>query len=112
MMDAEEKEIFRYLRAEAGQFIPINLICRHAGGRQKFRDSPDWAKPALLRMLERGIVEVDSVGYYRLCPRPVSDSSTRHWVAPHIVELLRKSGKKFDAVIHHDGDTEMYYDSL
>ncbi len=111
-MDADEKEIFHYLRSEAGQFIPLNLINRHAGGRHKFRQSPDWAKPPLLRMVERGILETDSSGAYRLRPMPVSDSNTRRWVSPQLVELLRKSGKKFEAVIEHEEDPEAYYDSL
>lgn len=112
MMDADEKEIFRYLRSEAGRFIPATSISRHAGGKHKYRESPDWAKAALLRMLDRGILEVDAVGAYRLRPRPVQDSQTRAWVAPHIAELLRKSGKRFDAVLLSEGDTEEFYDSL
>jgi len=112
MMDADEKDIFRYLRSEGDNFVPGNSISRHAGGKHKFREAPDWAKAALLRMVERGILEVDGLGSYRLKPRPANDSNTRHWVSPQIVELLRKSGKKFDDVIQHEGDTESYYDKL
>ena len=112
MMDADEKDIFRYLRSEGEQFVSINSISRHAGGKHKFREAPEWAKAAVLRMVERGILEVDAVGSYRLKPRLANDSKTRHWVAPHIAALLRKSGKKFDGVLQHDGDTESFYDSL
>lgn len=112
MMDADEKEIFRYLRAEPEQFIPANSICRLAGGKHKHRESPDWAKPALLRMIERGILETDSAGGYRLKPIPVADANTRRWVSPQLAEVLRKSGKKFDIMIQGDGDIESYYDSL
>lgn len=112
MMDADEKEIFRYLRSEEGRFIPVTSISRHAGGKHKYREAPDWAKAALLRMLDRGILEVDAVGGYRLRPRPDPDSQTRAWVAPQIAELLRKSGKRFDAVMQAEGDTEAFYDSL
>lgn len=113
MMDADEKEIFRYLRAEPGQFIPANSISRHAGGKHRHRESPDWAKAALLRMVERGILEVDVVGAYRLKPMPVPEvNNTRHWVSPQLAEVLRKSGKKFDGFIQHEGDTESYYDNL
>lgn len=111
-MDADEKEIFRYLRSEEGQFVPANFICRHAGGKFRHRQSPDWAKPALIRMLERGILETDDAGAYRLKPLPQADANSRHWVAPHIAELLRKKSKKFEAMIQRDGDTEMFYDSL
>lgn len=111
MMDADEKEIYRYLRAEPGQFVPANSISRHAGGKHKHRESPDWAKAALLRMVERGILETNTAGDYRLKPIPEPDSP-RRWVAPQLAEVLRKSGKKFDAVIHYEGDTEQYYDRL
>ena len=111
MMDADEKDVFRYLRAEGGQFVAINSISRHAGGKQKFRESPEWAKAAVLRMVERGILEVDAAGAYRLKPRPVNDSSPRCWVSPQIAEMLRKSGKRF-AALPHEGDTESFYDSF
>ena len=110
MMDADEKDIFRYLHTEPEQFIAANAISRHAGGKNKFRESPDWAKGALLRMVERGILETDAGGAYRLKPIPAPDA-TRRWVSPQLAELLRNSGKKFNGVIH-EGDTESYYDSL
>lgn len=114
MMDADEREIFYYLRKEREVFIPASAISRHAGGKHKFRDSPDWAKQALLRMAERGILEVDPVGAYRLkpIPAPVQNDNTRRWVSPQIAEMLRKSGKQFDGVIRGEVDEEAYYDSL
>ncbi len=113
MMDADEKEIFRYLWAEPEQFLPAAAICRHAGGRHKHRESPDWARPALLRMVERGIVETNAAGDYRLKPIPVVETTvTRRWVSPQLAELLRKQDKKFDSMIHGADDPEAYYDSL
>jgi len=112
MMDADEKEIFRYLSAEPERFVPAGFICRHASGKQRHRVSPDWAKPVLLRMFERGILETNATGDYRLRPIPTDDANSRRWVAPHLVDMLRKNGKKFDAMIHFDGDLEAYYDSL
>jgi hypothetical protein len=112
MMDADEKEIFRFLRAAPDQFIPANSISRHAGGKNKFRAAPEWARAALRRLAERGIVETDAGGAYRLKPIPAADTNTRRWVAPHLVELLRKSGKKFPGLIHSEDDVEAYYDNL
>jgi hypothetical protein len=114
MMDADEREIFYYLRNEGGNFIPATFISRHAGGKHRHREQPDWAKPALLRMAERGILEADPTGAYRLKPIPRSDDSnnTQHWVSPQIAALLRKGGKKFDQVIRRNIDDETYYDSL
>jgi hypothetical protein len=112
MMDADEKDVFRYLRGEGAQFISLNSISRHAGGKHKFRESPEWAKAAVLRMLERGILEVNDSGAYRLKPRPLNDSSTRHWVSPQIAAVLRQRGNKFDDLLQIEGDTETYYDGL
>jgi len=111
MMDADEKEIYRYLRADSGQFVPATSIGRRAGGKHKHRESPDWAKPVLLRMVERGILETDSAGAYRLKPIPEPDGA-RRWVSPELAELLRKSSNKFDSLIQYEGDTEQYYDHL
>lgn len=112
MMDADEREIFYYLRSERGSFVPIHAICRHAGGKHKYRELPDWAKPALMRMHERGIVEMDASGAYRLKPIPQPEDNTRRWVSPQIAAMLRKSGKNFAGVFAFDGDEEAYYDSL
>jgi hypothetical protein len=93
-------------------FIPASSICRHAGGKHRYRETSDWAKPALLRMVERGILEVDPSGAYRLRPIPRSTDNTQRWISPQIAALLRKSGKRFDNLARHDLDDEAYYDSL
>ena len=114
MMDAEEREIFFFLRREPDTFVPAHSINRHAGGKRKHRESPNWASPVLLRMMERGILETNPTGAFRLKPIPAPETADRspQWVSPQIAELLRKSGKKFDAVIRRDLDPEAYYDSL
>jgi hypothetical protein len=114
MMDADEREIFYYLRKEREMFVPASAISRQAGGKHKFRESPDWAKPTLLRMVERGILETDPAGAYRLKPIPRANPAdhNRRWVSPHLAEMLRKSGKRFDHLIAGDVDEEAYYDSL
>ncbi|MGC3959872.1 MAG: hypothetical protein QM813_18675 [Verrucomicrobiota bacterium] len=114
MMDADEREIFYYLRKDREAFVSASAIARHAGGKHKFRDAADWAQVALLRMAERGIVETDNSGAYRLRPIPKRDASTPppRWVSPQIAELLRKSGKRFDLPDAGDMDEETYYNSL
>ena len=114
MMDADEREIFYYLRKERELFVPASTISRHAGGKHRFRESSDWARAALLRMAERGILESDPTGAYRLLPMPKYNPSAQapRWVSPQIAELLRKSGKRFDVVVTADMDEETYYDSL
>lgn len=111
MMDAEEREVYFFLKAQAPQYVPVNSVCRYAGGKQRFRDSPDWAKPVLLRMLERGIVEMDEPVGCRLKPMPQSNVRKR-WVAPQIADILKKSGRKFDQVIKQEDEEDAYYNSL
>ena len=111
-MDADEREIFYFLKSERANFVPANSIGRHAGGKNRHRESPEWAKPVLLRMAERGILELGPAGAFRLKPMPVVDPNTRRWVSPQIAEMLRKSGKQFEAVMQQPDNEEAYYDSL
>jgi hypothetical protein len=112
MMDSDEREVYFHLKAQQEQFVPANSICRHAGGKHRYRDSPDWAKPALRRMLERGILEVDATGAYRLKPAPKTKSAVKRWVSPQIADVLKKSGRNFDAHIISGADPDAYYNNL
>lgn len=112
MMDAEEREVYYYLKAEPGRFVPATAISRHAGGKRKYRAAPDWARPVLLRMLERGILEADAAGNYQLAPMPQTATSAKRWVSPQIAEILRRSGKRFAGVPRAEDEMDAYYDSL
>jgi hypothetical protein len=94
-MDAEEKDIFYYLRTEGQTFVSLSTICRHAGGKHRYRRSPEWARPALLRMEERGIVECDASGAYRLRPKPQESFNTQRWVSPKSPPFSRKVARAF-----------------
>lgn len=111
MMDADELDVYHFLKGQTPQYVPANSICRYAGGKQRFRDTSDWARPALLRMLERGIVETGETDSYRLKPMPQSNVRKR-WVAPQIADILKKSGSKFDQVIKQEDEADAYYNSL
>ena len=64
-------------------------------------------------MVQRGILEVNSAGDYRLKPIPKPDpDQAKRWVSPQIAEMLRKSGKQFAGLIPPDMDEEDYYNSL
>ena len=62
------KEICNFLKCHHGQFVSAREIARRAGGKWRFRDDPNWAMPILLRLVEKGFVESDAAGYYRLRP--------------------------------------------
>jgi hypothetical protein len=115
-MDADEREIYYFLKSWSHEFISAKEICRRAGGKRRGRFEPEWAKPALVRMVDRGILETDPGGHYRLKPPPRhKDKGGRRWASPQVARILRHSGRDFsDAiiVIEEDMDLEEYYDSL
>ena len=110
-MDSEEREIYHFLKQRKAEFTAAREICRRAGGKQPFRSNPEWAKPVLLRMVERGILDSDGNGHYRLKP-PKQKNQMQRWVAPEIANALRKSGRQFDQVIMSDTELDDYYDKL
>jgi hypothetical protein len=110
-MDAAEREIYQYLKSRRPKSIAARDINRHVGGRRKFRYNPDWARSALLRMVDRGILETDAEGCYRLKPIPQKDIKGKRWASPEIAEILRASGKAFDNLMTSENEDE-YYDKL
>jgi hypothetical protein len=108
-MDADEREIHCYLKGWRGQFLSPREIRRRAAGKKRFQESPDWAKPILLRMVDKGILETDESGYFHLKPIQKRDKRQK-WVSPNIARILRESGKDFsqDLVVNEDE----YYQSL
>lgn len=113
MMDAEEKDIFYYLRADKATFVPAAAIARQAGGRKRFHTDPDWYRAPLHRMVERGILETNSTGGFRLKPRPQLAGNTQMWMSPQIAAILKKNGKAHGGVCPSDlQDEESYYDNL
>jgi hypothetical protein len=109
MMDADEREIYYYLKGWRGQFLSPREICRRAAGKKRFQESPDWAKPILLRMVDKGILETDASGYFRLKPIQKRDKRQK-WVSPQMARILRDSGKDFsEALVVNEDD---YYENL
>lgn len=123
-LSAEEIQIIDYLKSWNGKFITMVEICRSAGGRQRFRESPDWAKPLMSRLVEANLVQINERGHYtinadeipaKLKPAPLSRPSKTavivgdnyfppaesaepeapRWVSPQIAAILKQSGKKF-----------------
>ncbi len=114
-MDADEREVYYFLKSWAHEFISAKEICRRAGGKRRARLEPDWAKPALVRMVDRGILETDPSGHYRLKPPPIGkDKRRRRWASPQVAQILKSSGRDFsDAIIViDDKELDEYYESL
>ena len=107
-MDADERAIYYYLKSRRPKSVPDRDIGRHVGGKRRFRYNPAWAKPVLLRMIERGILEIDAEGSCRLKPKPRQDSPGKRWASPQFTEILKASGKDFANLITAEDEDEYY----
>src|SRR5947209_893686 len=95
-MDAEEKEICDFLKSWQGQFVAGREICRRAGGKWRYRDDPRWAIPVLTRMVDKGYLESDPGGHFRIRQQERKDKK-KVWMSPEMKALLEKEGKTFEA---------------
>jgi len=111
MLDADEREIYYYVKAREGEFVAAGEICRRASGRKRYQYRPDWALPVLMRMIERGILESDTRGYYRLKPIPKPETKGKRWLSPQLAGLFNEKGRWFDNLITIEEDLT-YYDKL
>jgi hypothetical protein len=103
-MDSDEYEIYFYLKRWHNEYHSALEICRLAGGRKRFLHEPEWAKPALARLLQQGLVEVDATGHYRLKPTPETQPpavppTMQRWISPQIQDILLSSGKEFSELL-------------
>lgn len=70
-------------------FINSGEIARRVGGKKRAHEDPHWAKPILVGMVERGILETDLMGRYRI--KPVRRSKKGKWVSPDIAKILAEN---------------------
>jgi hypothetical protein len=108
-MDSDEREIFHFLKAWGADFTAAAEIARRAASKKRYHEDPDWAKPVLMRMEERGILQSDLMGRYRIKPLPRKDKNKR-WVAPDIAKILQESGVEVEDTAEVGSDD--YYDQL
>jgi len=104
-MDADEQEICNFLKSWPRQFISSREICRRAAGKQRYREEPYWANQPLMRLVEKGILESDASGHFRLIPDEKKKQPKR-WISPEIQKLLEESGKDFEGVIEIEDPEE------
>jgi hypothetical protein len=62
---SDELEILAYLKSWDGKFLSLVDISRNASGRQKFRDTPNWANGLMGRLIDAKLVEANERGHYR-----------------------------------------------
>jgi hypothetical protein len=108
-MDGDEREIFYFLKSRGEEFVNAREIARRAGGKRKFHEDAEWAKPLLVRMTERGILECDAQGRYRVKPVGKKGKNKR-WVSPDVAKVLQESGVEVEGATELGSDE--YYDQL
>ena len=102
-MDSDERDICNYLKSWPGQFVYGRDIARRASGKWRFREEPEWATLVLARLVEKGILESDATGHYRL---RIKKEKRQKWISPAVQEILEKSNKDFSQVIEIDDPEE------
>lgn len=88
-VSSDERDIFQFLKTWSSTFINASEISRRAGSKKRAHEEPNWAKPILMNMAERGILEADIQGRYRI--RPVRRKKRGKWVAPDIAKILEEN---------------------
>ena len=122
VLSADEIEILEYLKSWKGSYVSLVEVCRSAGGRQRYKDTPNWANPFMSGLVEAKLAEGNDRGHFRYVEQetaaapeaaavspqidaaivgddyfPSASSDTeeqRRWVAPHIEEILKNGGRK------------------
>jgi hypothetical protein len=110
-MDADERDIFQFLKTWGSNFTNSREVARRAGNKKRFYEDPEWAKPVLIRMAERGILESDVQGRYRVKPL-AKGKHEKQWVAPDIAKILKESGVEVGAGGEGDIAADEYYEQL
>jgi hypothetical protein len=110
-MDSDERDIFQFLKTWGADFTNPKEVARRATSKRRFYEDPDWAKPVLKRMEERGILESDIQGRFRIKPVPKKKLG-RQWVSPDIAKILQESGVAVEGEGAGDIAADEYYEQL
>jgi hypothetical protein len=100
-MSSEELGIYNYLKSHPLRSINSREICRRAAGLRRYRGNPDWAVPVLVLMREKGIVESEDGGCFRISRQFLDQLEERRrrsrWLAPEIKRIIgiREKVEKF-----------------
>ena len=65
-MNADETEIFEFLKTFQGLFVSVTEISKRINSRRRYEQDRTWARPILRRMELDGILESNPFGEYRI----------------------------------------------
>jgi hypothetical protein len=99
-LTADEICVLDYLKHWPNEFVSKIEIARRAETRTRFLFDPTWSDRALRSLIESGMVESNGLGQYSLPGRgaatTVKCGARTMFVAPHLAEILEKSGSRFN----------------
>jgi len=96
-LSTDEHCVYQYLKLWPEHFVPEIEISRRADRKTRFLENPYWAGPVLGQLLELGLIETDGDGRYRLRGySTVMVGGKSKFISPHLMEILSRSGHKFD----------------
>ena len=104
-MQTDEQGILDYLKAFRHSFVPGKEIARKVGGKERFDRDHGWAIPVLAQMVRMGHIESDHLGGFRVKEEKKKKEKEQH-VSPHLLKILKSSGKQFDGVNFDDAKSE------
>lgn len=107
-MDYDERSIRDFLKGHPGRFVSPCVISRRVGGKRRYLENPQWATPVLTGMLDKGILEADARGHYRLKKVDPAARGNRLWMSPQVKRMLERSSKDFSKVINLDIDEDEF----
>jgi len=93
-MDADEREIYDFLKSFRHEYIGAKEIAKRAGGKWRFREDPNWPIPAITRLVERKIVETDGYGHFRLSAKEKKEK--KQFISPEMKKILEQGGQQFE----------------
>jgi hypothetical protein len=96
-LNADELCVYQFLKLWPDQHVSEWEISRQVKSKPGQMESSDWIRPALLSLIEHGLIE--KVGECRYCLRgnsTVKLGGKAKFLSPHLMEILTKSGQGFD----------------
>ncbi len=95
-MNSDEREIFHYLQTLGRGIHQRQGNLPRASTKKRYHEDPDWAKPLLMGMAERGILESDAMGRFRVKPKPKKGHKATLGVARDRKNCSRKMASRVE----------------
>ncbi len=66
MLNADERLVVDYLKSSPNAWFSAREVSRRAADKERWEENGRWALPVLNRLANRGLVETDGAGHYRV----------------------------------------------